>query len=117
VPHSAAAARREADDLARLFACIFRADLIDSDHTMRGTRPFNDLRQGITYRESGRDFVSRDLLPHILASEEEHADFIDLRFDLANRHRLGSWPGRTTVHSSVSRVWPGRHEAHSSARR
>jgi bacterioferritin len=29
-----------------------------------------------------RDFVSRDLLMHILENEEEHVDFIDRQFDL-----------------------------------
>jgi bacterioferritin len=41
-----------------------------------------DLREGIVYCESVRDFVSRDLLLHILESEEEHVDFLDRQFDL-----------------------------------
>jgi bacterioferritin len=41
-----------------------------------------DLREGIAYCESVRDFVSRDLLAHILESEEEHVDFLDRQFDL-----------------------------------
>jgi bacterioferritin len=41
-----------------------------------------DLREGIAYCESVRDFVSRDLLLHILESEEEHVDFLDRQFDL-----------------------------------
>jgi bacterioferritin len=42
----------------------------------------DDLREGIAYCESVRDYVSRDLLVHILESEEEHIDFIDRQFDL-----------------------------------
>lgn len=42
----------------------------------------NDLREGIAYCESVRDFVSRDLLLKILSDEEEHADFLDRQFDL-----------------------------------
>ena len=41
-----------------------------------------DLRAGIAYCESVRDFVSRDLLQKILDSEEEHVDFLERQFDL-----------------------------------
>jgi bacterioferritin len=46
------------------------------------TKALEDLRDGIAYCESVRDFVSRDLLLHILESEEEHVDFLDRQFDL-----------------------------------
>jgi bacterioferritin len=42
----------------------------------------DDLREAIAYCESVRDYVSRDLLVHILENEEEHVDFIDRQFDL-----------------------------------
>jgi bacterioferritin len=45
-------------------------------------KALGDLRVEIAYCESVRDFVSRDLLLRILASEEEHVDFIDRQFDL-----------------------------------
>jgi bacterioferritin len=45
-------------------------------------KAITDLREGIAYCESVRDFVSRDLLLHILESEEEHVDFLDRQFDL-----------------------------------
>jgi bacterioferritin len=41
-----------------------------------------DLRDGIAYCESVRDYVSRDLLRKILDNEEEHVDFLDRQFDL-----------------------------------
>jgi len=41
-----------------------------------------DLRAGIAHFEQARDFVSRDLFSRILASEEEHVDFLDTQFDL-----------------------------------
>jgi bacterioferritin len=41
-----------------------------------------DLREGIAYCETVRDFVSREVLVRILESEEEHVDFLDRQFDL-----------------------------------
>ncbi len=46
------------------------------------TAALSDLREGIAYCESVRDFVSRELLVHILDSEEEHVDFLERQFDL-----------------------------------
>ncbi len=45
-------------------------------------KALNELRDGIAYCESVRDFVSRDLLLQILADEEDHVDFLDRQFDL-----------------------------------
>jgi bacterioferritin len=42
----------------------------------------SDLREGVAYCESVRDFVSRDLLQKILESEEKHVDFLERQFDL-----------------------------------
>jgi bacterioferritin len=55
---------------------ILKADLALEE------RALGDLREGIAYCESVRDFVSRDLLLKILESEEEHVDFLDRQFDL-----------------------------------
>jgi bacterioferritin len=41
-----------------------------------------DLREGIAYCETVRDFVSRDLLRRILDNEEHHVDFLERQFDL-----------------------------------
>jgi bacterioferritin len=48
-------------------------------------KALNDLRMGIAYCESVRDFVSRDVLLRILESEEEHVDFIERQFDLIKK--------------------------------
>jgi bacterioferritin len=41
-----------------------------------------DLREGIAHCEAVRDFVSRDLLQHILESEEEHEDLLETQFEM-----------------------------------
>jgi bacterioferritin len=55
---------------------ILRADMRLEDKAL------DDLREGIAFCETVRDFVSRDLLMHILENEEEHVDFLDRQFDL-----------------------------------
>ena len=41
-----------------------------------------DLRAGIAYAESVKDYVSRDLFEEILRSEEEHVDWLETQLDL-----------------------------------
>ena len=41
-----------------------------------------DLKDGIEYCESIRDYVSRDLMQHILESEEEHIDWLETQLQL-----------------------------------
>jgi bacterioferritin len=55
---------------------VLKADLKLEDKAL------TDLREGIAYCESVRDYVSRDLLRKILENEEEHVDFLDRQFDL-----------------------------------
>ncbi|WP_428540419.1 bacterioferritin [Rhodopila sp.] len=55
---------------------ILKADLALEEKAL------GDLRDGIAYCESVRDFVSRDLLLRILDSEEHHVDFLERQFDL-----------------------------------
>lgn len=44
-----------------------------------------DLRDGIEYCESIRDYVSRDLLQDILESEEEHIDWLETQLGLIEK--------------------------------
>jgi bacterioferritin len=55
---------------------VLKADLALEEKAM------TDLREGIAYCESIRDFISRELLVKILDSEEEHVDFLERQFDL-----------------------------------
>jgi bacterioferritin len=64
---------------------ILQADLKLEEKAMA------DLREGIAYCESVRDYVSRDLLLKILANEEEHVDFLDSQFDLIRQIGIGSY--------------------------
>lgn len=41
-----------------------------------------DLREGISYADGVRDYVTRDLLIEILADEEHHIDFLETELDL-----------------------------------
>jgi bacterioferritin len=44
-----------------------------------------DLRDGIEYAESVRDYVTRDLLQDILESEEEHVDWLETQLGLIDK--------------------------------
>jgi len=50
-----------------------------------------ELREAITYCESVRDYISRELLEDILESEEEHVDFLETQFDLIKRMGLENY--------------------------
>jgi len=56
-------------------------EILRADQTLE-EKAMTDLREGIAYCESVRDYVSRDLLRRILDNEEEHVDFLDTQFDL-----------------------------------
>ncbi|KLI64302.1 bacterioferritin [Aurantiacibacter marinus] len=43
------------------------------------------LVDAIEYCETARDYTSRDLFAKILASEEEHVDFLETQFDIIER--------------------------------
>lgn len=49
------------------------------------------LRDAIAHCESVRDFVTRDLFASILASEEEHVDFLETQFEMIERMGLQNY--------------------------
>jgi bacterioferritin len=58
---------------------VLKADLALEDEAIP------QLRDGIAYCESVKDFISRDLLQSILDSEEEHVDFLETQFEMIKR--------------------------------
>ena len=63
------------EDVKEMLECDLKLEL----------KALPDLREGITTCEQSEDFVSRELLRTILASEEEHIDFLEAQFDLIKR--------------------------------
>ena len=49
------------------------------------------LRDGIAYCESNRDYISRELLQHILEDEEEHIDWLETQLELINKVGLQNY--------------------------
>ena len=50
-----------------------------------------DLREGIAYCETVRDYGSRDLLKAILSNEEEHEDFLETQFAMIEQMGLQNY--------------------------
>lgn len=50
-----------------------------------------DLREGIAYCESIKDYVTRELLDNILESEEEHVDWLETQLGLIDRVGLENY--------------------------
>ena len=64
---------------------LLKADLALENEAMP------QLREGIVYCESVKDFISRDLLQSILDSEEEHVDFLETQFEMIERMGLANY--------------------------
>jgi bacterioferritin len=55
----------------------------------RAARP--PLQEAIAHCESVKDYVSREILEHILESEEEHIDWLETQLDLVDKMGLQNW--------------------------
>lgn len=56
-------------------------EILECDQKLEA-KALDDLREGIAYCDTVRDYASRELLIKILVDEENHADFLDTQFDM-----------------------------------
>ncbi len=71
-------------DLGKLLIGENTQEMLASDLKLE-LKAIPDLREGIVYCESVRDFVSRDLFKNILDSEEEHVDWLETQLSLIDK--------------------------------
>jgi bacterioferritin len=69
------------EDVKEILECDLKLEL----------KALPDLNDGITASERHGDFVTRELLRKILASEEEHIDFLETQFELIKRMGLENY--------------------------
>lgn len=71
-------------DLGKLFIGENTKEMLECDLKLE-QQAIPDLRDGVEYCESVRDYVSRDLLAGILESEEEHVDWLETQLGLIEK--------------------------------
>ncbi|MDQ2077918.1 bacterioferritin [Marinimicrobium sp. ABcell2] len=77
-------------DLGKLMIGENTQEMLASDLKLE-LKALPDLREGIVYCESVKDFVSRDLLKDILESEEEHVDWLETQLSLIDKVGLQNY--------------------------
>ena len=77
-------------DLGKLAIGESVQEILEADMALE-TAALPVLRDGIAHCERAGDYVSRDLLREILASEEEHVDWLETQFDLISRMGLENY--------------------------
>ena len=77
-------------DLGKLMVGETAQEALEGDLKLeQKARP--DLQEGIAYCETVKDYISRELLEEILASEEEHIDFLETQLELMKQVGLQNW--------------------------
>ena len=77
-------------DLGKLLVGEDVPEMLDCDlRSERGAQA--TIKDGIAHCESVRDYVSRDLLAHILEDTEEHIDFLETQIDLISKVGLPNY--------------------------
>ncbi|AOS98629.1 Bacterioferritin [Microbulbifer aggregans] len=76
--------------LGKLYIGENTQEMLECDLKLE-TRAIPDLRDGIAYCESIRDYGSRDLLEKILESEEEHVDWLETQLSLIDKVGLQNY--------------------------
>ena len=71
-------------DLGRLMIGETVPEMLSCDLKLE-LKAIPDLRDGVQYAESVRDFVTRDILQRILESEEEHVDWLETQRGLIEK--------------------------------
>ncbi|MDO3384065.1 bacterioferritin [Gilvimarinus algae] len=71
-------------DLGKLLIGENTKEMLESDLKVE-MKAIPDLREGMAYCEKVQDYVSRDLLKHILESEEEHVDWLETQLSLIEK--------------------------------
>ena len=77
-------------DLGKLLVGENTKEMLECDLKLEMTA-IPDLREGIAYCESIKDYVSRDLLNDILESEEEHVDWLETQLGLIEKMGLENY--------------------------
>ena len=69
------------EDVPEILACDLKAE--------QGAQA--TIKDGIAHCESVRDYVSRDILQHILDDTEEHIDFLETQIELLGKVGLQNY--------------------------
>lgn len=77
-------------DLGKLMIGENTREMLECDLKLE-QKAVPDLRDGVEYCESVRDYVSRDLFREILASEEEHIDWLETQLSLIDQVGLENY--------------------------
>ncbi len=77
-------------DLGKLLIGENTQEMLECDLKLE-MKAIPDLRDGIAYCESVRDYVSRDLLNEILEDEEEHVDWLETQLALIKKVGLQNY--------------------------